>query len=60
MSDQKETTEVTWDGKKVTAKGGLLFIGGLVVDLPLADAIADKYGFSCAERLVKAMGGYPK
>ena len=48
---------VVWQGNKVTAKDGLLWIGKTDVPCQEADKIARKYGFQWAERLVKAMGG---
>lgn len=51
-------SNVFWEGNKVYARKGLLWIGKKDVDCPTADKIAHKYGFTCAERLVKAMGGY--
>ena len=46
---------VVWEGNEVAAKKGLLWMCGKDVGLPLADMIAYRYGFSCAERLVEAL-----
>jgi hypothetical protein len=46
---------ILWQGYEVTAKKGLLWIGTTIIDLPEADHIAQHYGYSCAERLVKAL-----
>lgn len=48
---------VMWNGRKVTAKDGLLWIDRRPVDLPLADVIAQEKGYTCAERLVKELTG---
>lgn len=37
----------------ITTKGGLLYQGKRLIDLPEADIIAQERGFMCAERLVK-------
>ena len=41
----------------LTAKDGLLWLNGEVVDLPFADALAREHGYQYAEQLVKALGG---
>jgi len=46
---------VMWNGKKVTAKDGLLWIDRRPGDLPLADIIAQEKCCTCAERLVKEL-----
>ena len=43
------------NGRKVTAKDGLLWIDKRPVDLPRADIIAQEKCYTCAERLVKEL-----
>lgn len=43
------------DGKGVTARDGLLWQDGKMIDLPMADAIARQCGCLYAERLVKVL-----
>ncbi len=50
-----DPTKIFWCGQEITAKDGLLWCDGQVIDLPGADHLAQKYGFGCAEQLVKAM-----
>ena len=61
MEDRElKPEEITWNGKRVTAKHGLLYITGQMIGLPEAAQIAVAYGFTCAERLVKFLGGASK
>lgn len=46
-----ELTSEQRDG--ITAKDGLLWRNGKIIDLPEADAMARKHGFMYAEQLVK-------
>lgn len=40
---------------EISTYGGLLYVNGEFIPLPAADWLADMYGFSCAERMVKAL-----
>lgn len=43
--------------KGVSTKDGLLYAGGELIELPLADLVAMLKGEQCAERLVKRLEG---
>jgi len=40
---------------EITAKQGLLWRNGKVIDLPEADIVAAQHGYLCAERMVRAL-----
>jgi hypothetical protein len=40
---------------RITTRAGLLYRNGQVIHLPEADSVAIAYGFSCAERFVRAL-----
>lgn len=42
-------------GNEITAKDGLLWVKGKIVELPEADRLAAIHGFYCAEQLVRAI-----
>ena len=46
-------SDLTYKGKKLTTEDGLLFADGEMVNLPLADIVANDHGFVYVERLVK-------
>jgi hypothetical protein len=53
LIEQEKKTHL---GKPViTAKNGLLYRYGKVIDLPEADQIAREYGYQYAEQFVKAL-----
>ena len=54
---KEEQRYVYFHDLKVTAKDGLLWANKQVIDLPLADRIAEEHDFLCAERLVKFLEG---
>ena len=41
------------DGSTITAKDGLLWRNGKIIELPEADDVARRHGFAYAEQLVK-------
>lgn len=45
---------------EITTKGGLLWEGGRVIDLPRADQVAREHGFEYAERMVKSLEKFQK
>ncbi len=48
-------TSMTATASPITAKDGLLWRDGAVIDLPEADSIAIAHGHMCAERMVRAL-----